>query len=966
MVLKKNKALMNEYNLHIIDLECQRPRKVRALIAQTEYEESDYTTIDHLFFLTDTAHIKQYINTIFTKAKQQAVDVIVFPELSIPQHLINDIAKLNSDTQRVIIAGSHYYKSSNGYISRCPVIIGKHVYFTEKISPSPLEKSPIADKGLTPGEKILLFKNSPIGNFAILICSDYLQDKIKQKLIQYNIDVLFVVAFQRQSDIYHSRMNIDCESNENGIYIIYSNMSFPKHGDGKSSLFGLMDRLYIEKMIQDGYTNEDYSCKIITTEPGSSYLVFDIDIANKVPSIRRTVNTQPNFKLVDKSTRGVSDNDNFCEIIGVNDNRYLNIEKQFVAPQEYDTILSKLRTKRILFLIGDPGIGKTYTAIKILRSYYKNGYRPIFYPGLEASERTKQREALDTFSPKQKQIVYFEDPFGRAKLEERDSLYRTFGPLIDRLAESDSYLLITSRKEIFEKFTRDSLCSTIFNSAIEEMNIVKPSYTSTSLKEILIRLAPETSWFNNKTALDIVLKGIESGALNTPLSIRNFVYTTEYATDSDTLKEQLSHRRNEEKNWFAEEMKNCELFEKLILCLTFILGNQHIHSLRRIYDYMIGTSPNFIHHFPPTFMEAVRSQLGFRLEQTGTKEIRLKFIHQLYEESFVELICNDRSVLAIATTLLKTATQHNPRMTINALLRQINKYQDMVFRLLDTVVCSVDKDSTLIDKAYIGSRLLGASNTVGRYDYFEIIKRLFSIEELVVQINQEHDLSILSYSLRFLYNYAAKRYWKKMKKSNWKYKCFNQINFRRICCLLLNQSNHSIVIDVLFYIWKMDIYYVGYFLSLHNQIEISTLFLCLSYAEKKKLSLMASNSIYKGFLEKLLEKSQSANGVDMTIRSKKQVLTNGGVTIDDGAKKALILGSNLLPIGITRVLGSFGKKDYIQIFDTGDILVGHGVTLYSSDELNAIKGKHSSMIEETLGYSYGNKVLRKAIIQHWF
>ena len=85
-------------------------------------------------------------------------------------------------------------------------------------------------------------------------------------------------------------------------------------------------------------------------------------------------------------------------------------------------------------------------------------------------------------------------------------------------------------------------------------------------------------------------------------------------------------------------------------------------------------------------------------------------------------------------------------------------------------------------------------------------------------------------------------------------------------------------------------------------------------------------------------------------------ISNGKITIDQGAKTALLNGSSLLPSGIIDVDGDFEAGSIISISHEGQE-VAKGVVDYSSNELRKIKGKQTDNIEKILGYkNYDNAV----------
>ncbi|WP_319547166.1 glutamate 5-kinase [Ruegeria conchae] len=76
----------------------------------------------------------------------------------------------------------------------------------------------------------------------------------------------------------------------------------------------------------------------------------------------------------------------------------------------------------------------------------------------------------------------------------------------------------------------------------------------------------------------------------------------------------------------------------------------------------------------------------------------------------------------------------------------------------------------------------------------------------------------------------------------------------------------------------------------------------------------------------------------------------GEIMIDDGAVTALTNGKSLLPVGIVEVTGEFGRGDPVTILDPAARPLAQGLSRYTAQEADAIKGRKSSEIETTLGY----------------
>lgn len=173
----------------------------------------------------------------------------------------------------------------------------------------------------------------------------------------------------------------------------------------------------------------------------------------------------------------------FLELIGKSpDSLYRRIDRIFVPPNEYPEISNSLEKHQLIFLVGDPEIGKTYSAVRILWEYYLKGYCPIWYPGAEPQGRIEQRKKMSECNVPDNSIIYFEDPFGRHKFENRDELRREIGSFISKVQNSSAKAVLTSREEVFREFEREKLSHSDLRVFTVEMRLMKPSYTDEKRK----------------------------------------------------------------------------------------------------------------------------------------------------------------------------------------------------------------------------------------------------------------------------------------------------------------------------------------------------------------------------------------------------------------------------------------------------------------------------------------------------
>jgi len=88
--------------------------------------------------------------------------------------------------------------------------------------------------------------------------------------------------------------------------------------------------------------------------------------------------------------------------------------------------------------------------------------------------------------------------------------------------------------------------------------------------------------------------------------------------------------------------------------------------------------------------------------------------------------------------------------------------------------------------------------------------------------------------------------------------------------------------------------------------------------------------------------------------------TSGDIHVDAGARKALAEGGkSLLPSGIVRISGEFGIGAIVRVLDADGVLIARGLTNYSFEELDKIKGLKTQEIHKALGYKYYDEVIHR-------
>jgi len=116
---------------------------------------------------------------------------------------------------------------------------------------------------------------------------------------------------------------------------------------------------------------------------------------------------------------------------------------------------------------------------------------------------------------------------------------------------------------------------------------------------------------------------------------------------------------------------------------------------------------------------------------------------------------------------------------------------------------------------------------------------------------------------------------------------------------------------------------------------------------------MIKNRVYTCFKPKISTLDARKKWIISSLSSDAKIF------IDKGAAKALASGKSLLPSGIIKVVGKFYKGENVLIVDINEIKLARGLSSFSSEEINKVKGLQSSQIGRVLGYSSKSEIVHK-------
>ncbi|KYK33810.1 MAG: hypothetical protein AYK18_04415 [Theionarchaea archaeon DG-70] len=341
----------------------------------------------------------------------------------------------------------------------------------------------------------------------------------------------------------------------------------------------------------------------------------------------------------------------FCNLFKFGATKYRKMKDLFEPPNHYEEMKRKLEEYGVLLILGEPHLGKTFTALNLLYDYYVKGFNVSFKSELR---REKMRWEMmyqweDLLVPHT--VIYFEDPFGRTEPENIQIFRSELGRIIKRIQNSESMVIITSRLNIFKKI-----------ADIEEFPMIVElmkhniSYDLEKRKRIIDRYAAvyKPAWkkllyenLDGKT-----LKEYIAEELTEPHNIDLF-FEKSLKTDN------MQHLRGEVKESkdileaFKQEIMKLNLVEKIFFYICYIFERRrNLEITKNSFSYVLKDfklDPN-IYDFNRFIKE-----YDFRVEtyQESRLQLKIKFSHPMLSKAIRESF--EANVGIIGNILLKLA-----------------------------------------------------------------------------------------------------------------------------------------------------------------------------------------------------------------------------------------------------------------------------------------------------------------------
>lgn len=730
-----------------------------------------------------------------------------------------------------------------------------------------------------------------------------------------------------------------------------------------------MDRIFLEKFKEKQFTDLNPDKKVFDFTEYLSYAVFDLDISNKRPYINKTIQTEPNIFLVSKGSELDSISSDFSKKITHDDERYKKIDSYYVEPNEFDEITGSLEKNKLVFIIGDPGIGKTYTAVKLLKMYYEKGFEPIWFAGLEKEERMLQSKFLSDFTPTNNQIIYFEDPFGRSVFEKRESLYQIFSPLVESLQHHNSRIIITSRKEIFESFSKESLLEQDVLNLKKELNIRKPSYDELKLIQIFLKLAIDyCDWFGNNEFQKVVIDAIRDQKITTPLAIRDLVFMSRKINSIHELINKIEKRENEIIKVFALEILSTTPQIKLLLYLIFLAGSKGHNYLANKFE---NTLPKLNALSNSTIASSynieIRSQIGYRVEQFGSLKTAYKFTHPVYEEALALLVFSDSISESIIKLLIENIGDENPIDAFKILSKTVLKFNKVSLFLFQTLLNKNVKLTNNNLRLSLSQKLVSIYYITKEIDFFILAQEFYSLKELVDDLNTLNDAGEIAKKLNLVIRY------RRNSPLDFDSSYSKNINWEKLFKNKLRKvRTANTILEILITSVGIDPFSISVYAKYSSIPYIKQAYFLMKKEDREKFQrLLKGTSVRQELIkyDKLIEELDSQNKNRKSLKSLHPIIFSdanyyGEIVIDKGAANALLNPwVNLLPIGIISLKGNFEAGSIIAIKDISEQFFAVGMSEYSAEDLNKIKGHKSNEIFDILGYFHNVNAIRSHFLK---
>lgn len=353
----------------------------------------------------------------------------------------------------------------------------------------------------------------------------------------------------------------------------------------------------------------------------------------------------------------IRDINKFCDLFKFDAKRYRNMKDLFEPPYQYEEMKQKLEKYGVLLILGEPHLGKTYTALNLLYDYYVEGF-DVDYKSEFHREKWKwkimyQWEKL----LKPEMFIYLEDPFGKTNPENIQIFESELKRIIERIQSSGSKVIITSRLNIFKKIGDPNEFPMVVELMKQDI-----SYDLKKRKRIIDKYAAvyKPIWQEllneNVSKKKEKLKEYIAKELTEPHNIDLFFEKSNKIEDVGLLLRKIQESK-EILKVFEREVKSSNTAEKVFFYICYIFRERrgNLDTIRNYYPKLIKIFLTDPYYYD---FNKIIQQYDFRVETYREfGKLRIKFSHPDFS-SAIENSFTENSVL-IGKILIELTRDEN-------------------------------------------------------------------------------------------------------------------------------------------------------------------------------------------------------------------------------------------------------------------------------------------------------------------
>jgi hypothetical protein len=447
---------------------------------------------------------------------------------------------------------------------------------------------------------------------------------------------------------------------------------------------GLPGRL-LEELRYDGSAVEFVSGLVSACATDS--LVVVLTAAAEVVGVDRRAEFHALAQELTAPAAGPVSTEDFLDALAVDtsgSSPYLAIDRLFVPPRQYSRIREVLAQRHAVVILGDPHVGKTYTAVRLLwESYRDDGRQPRWINSNRLAAALQS--PAGSFEARIKELfpagstVYLEDPFGTTvPLDMRDFVdnLKSFFRIV---RETDLRVVITSRSHVFNQVIPDVFAEYVVT--LTQQLVLEQSYDADDLADLIRRYLDEyrVAWRAEATP-DVVAR--IAGELHAPHNIALFLIATrDVARMADALAQLRSYRDVVEQ--FALILRELPLWQLGFLCVAYFFSSFDIDAVltRRLFDEGVAAGELGAAELV-SWDRAVRELAEFCTERETWRRSFIGLRHPSIEEAFDHRVRADPRLLEVVRLLMTRAERSGDARMVVAAFRCFVHYSDHYWRTM--------------------------------------------------------------------------------------------------------------------------------------------------------------------------------------------------------------------------------------------------------------------------------------------